>query len=119
MAETKLPSTIKFYHEKGNFFRVVHVDGAIGGITPTREIFMSLYSQRVAVPRVIEQALTPEGNLGAEVGREGKTGIFRELEVGAVLTAAAARQIAQWLMQQATIAEQAIPPAQEPEGKVQ
>jgi hypothetical protein len=107
MAETKPPSSIKFYHEKGNFFRVIHADGAIGGPTPSREIFMSLYSQRVAIPKVIEQSLTPEGQLGAEVGREGKAGLFRELEIGVVMTPATARQLATWLTQQATIAEQA------------
>lgn len=109
MAETKPPSTIKFYHEKGNFFRVVHIDGAIGGLTPTREIFMSMYSQRIAIPKIIEQRLSLEGQLGEEVAREGKTGVFRELEVGVVLTATTARQIAQWLIQQATLAEQSAP----------
>jgi hypothetical protein len=109
MAETKPPSSIKFYHEKGNFFRVIHADGAIGGLTPTREIFMSLYSQRIAIPKVIEQSVSLEGQLGGEVRREGKDGIFRELEIGVVLTPATARQIAQWLNQQATIAEQGAP----------
>jgi hypothetical protein len=119
MAETKPPSSIKFYHEKGNFFRVIHVDGAIGGLTPTRDVFMSLYSQRAAIPKVIEQSLTTVGQLGAEVGREGKSGIFRELEVGVVVTPATARQIATWLMQQATIAEQGVPLADASKGKIQ
>jgi hypothetical protein len=119
MAETKPPSSIKLYHEKGSFFRVIHVDGVIGGITPTREIFMSLFSQRMAIPKVIEQALTTEGQLGAEVGREGKSGIFRELEVGVVLTPATAKQIAHWLIQQATIAEQAASTAGASKGKTQ
>lgn len=119
MAETKPPSSIKLHHEKGNFFRVIHVDGAIGGITPTREIFMSLFSQRAAIPKVIEQALTTEGQLGAEVGREGKSGIFRELEIGVVLTPTTARQIATWLTQQATIAELGAPTEGANKGKIQ
>ncbi|MBZ5613937.1 MAG: hypothetical protein LAO23_08015 [Acidobacteriia bacterium] len=113
MAETKLPSTIKFYHEKGNFFRVIHVDGAIGGLTPTRDIFMSLYSQRVAIPRIIEQRVSLEGQVGEEVHREGKDGIFRELEIGVVLTPTTARQIAEWLIKQATLVEQTITPQTE------
>lgn len=118
MAETKLPSTIKFHHEKGNFFRVIHVDGAIGGLTPTRDIFMSLYNQRVAIPRIIEQHLSLEGKVGAEIQREGKSGIFRELEVGVVLTPATARQIAEWLMQQAALADQtALPESPANKGK--
>lgn len=120
MAETKLPSSIKFFHEKGNFFRVIHADGAIGGLTPTRDIFMSLYSQRIAIPKVIEQHLSLEGQVGAEVSREGKDGIFRELEVGVVLTPETARQIAEWLIQQAALAEQTVTPlAQMNKGKIQ
>lgn len=119
MAESKIPSQIKLYHEKANLFRVIHVDGAIGGITPTREIFMSMYSQRIAIPKMIEQALTPEGHLGAEVSREGKSGIFRELEVGTVMSPAVAKQIAQWLLQQVTLAEQNAPKVQPSEGKIQ
>jgi hypothetical protein len=119
MAENKLPSTINFYHEKGNFFRVIHVDGAIGGLTPTRDIFMSLYSQRVAIPRIIEQRLSLEGKVGEEVKREGKNGIFRELEVGVVLTPTIARQIAEWLNQQAKLAEQTVaPPVGISKGKI-
>jgi hypothetical protein len=110
MAETKLPTSLKFYHEKGNFFRVVHVDGAIGGLTPTRDIFMSLYSQRIAIPKVIEQRLSLDGAVGEELRREGKDGIFRELEVGVVLTPTTARQIAEWLNQQARLAEQTVTP---------
>jgi hypothetical protein len=119
MAETKLPATIKFYHEKGNFFRVIHVDGAIGGLTPTRDIFMSLYSQRIAIPKIIEQRLSLEGKVGEELKREGKDGIFRELEVGVVLTPTTARQIAEWLNQQATLAEQTTPRAEKVQGKIQ
>jgi hypothetical protein len=118
MAETKPPSSIKLYHEKGSLFRVIHVDGAIGGLTPAREIFMSLFNQRAPIPKVIEQAITTEGQLGAELGREGKSGIFRELEIGVVLTPATARQIAAWLIQQATIAEQA-PVAGANKGQIQ
>ena len=113
MAGIKLPSTIKFYHEKGNFFRVIHVDGAIGGLTPTRDIFMSLYSQRIAIPKIIEQSLSLEGKVGEEVKREGKEGIFRELEIGVVLSPTTARQIAEWLIRQADLVEQTIPPTTE------
>ncbi len=77
MAETKPPSSIKFYFEKAKLFRVVHVDGAIGGITPTRDVFVSLYNQRIALPQIIEQAISPEGKLGEIVGTpEGKKVYF-------------------------------------------
>jgi hypothetical protein len=118
MADTKPPSKIIFHYEKGNFFRVIHVDGAIGGLTPTRDVFLSLYSQRVAIPKIIENNLGPDGNVGAEIKREGKEGIFREMEVGVVLTPAVARQVAEWLNRHAALAEQTSP-ATPNRGKIQ
>jgi len=100
------PSSIKIYYRKANFFRVVHVDGALGGITPTRNIFVSLYNQRNPLPRMIEQTLSPDGTLGDVIDRQGKVGLFREMEVGLVLTAPAAREIAKFLLAQATLLEE-------------
>jgi len=100
------PSSIKIHYRKANFFRVVHVDGALGGITPTRNIFVSLYNQRNPLPRLIEQQFFPDGTLGEEIDRKGKTGLFREMEVGLVLTASAAREIAKFLLAQATLLDE-------------
>jgi len=50
MPETTPPSSIKIHYHKANFFRVVHVDGVFGGITPSRNIFVSLYNQRTPLP---------------------------------------------------------------------
>jgi hypothetical protein len=93
MPDTDLPSSIKFHFIKSNFFRVVHADGAIGGLTPSRQIFISLYSERAAIPRVVEMAISPEGGLGDEISRIGKKGLVRELEMGIVLNAYAAEQL--------------------------
>lgn len=93
MPDTEMPSTLKFHFIKSNFFRVVHTDGAIGGLTPSRQIFISLYSERAAIPRVIEMTISPEGSLGDEISRVGKNGIVRELEMGIILNAHAAEQL--------------------------
>lgn len=103
------PTRIKFFYEKGKYFRVAHVDGAIGGLTPTREIFLSVYSQRTALPQIVEQQITPEGRLGAVVDTVGKQGIFREMEIGMIMTAEVANQIAEFLMQHARAAEKSTP----------
>ena len=106
MAEST-PSSIKIHYRKANFFRVVHVDGALGGITPTRNIFVSLYNQRNPLPRLIEQQFFPDGTLGEEIDRKGKSGVFREMEVGLVLTAPVARELAKFLIAQATLLDEA------------
>lgn len=102
MAEST-PSSVKFYYRKGRFFKVIHVDGVIGGPTPERAVFVALYNQRSPIPKEIEQTLEPDGSLGPEVGRKGKDGIFREVEVGIVLTPKAAEEIGQFLLQQARL----------------
>jgi hypothetical protein len=99
MPENVFPPSLKLHYVKGNFFRVIHADGAIGGLTPTREIFISLFSERAAIPQIIEMEVTPDGTLGHEISREGKEGIVRELEIGVTLTARAAEAIANMLLQ--------------------
>jgi len=103
MSENVSPSTVKFHLVKGNFFRVIHADGVIGGITPGREIFLSLFSERGAIPQLIEQAINADGSLGAEIKRSGKEGIVREIEIGVMLNAKTAKLIADWLSKQAEI----------------
>jgi hypothetical protein len=102
MSEELSPSAVKFHLVKGNFFRVIHADGAIGGITPGREIFVSLYSERGAIPQLIEQSINADGSLGEEK-RFGKEGIVREIEVGVMLNADTAKRIAEWLVKQAEV----------------
>jgi hypothetical protein len=114
MPENLPPASIKFHYIKGNFFRVIHADGAIGGITPGRGIFLSLFSERGALPKVIEQALKPDGSLGDEVGRETKEGIVREVEIGIVLNSLTATKVADWLYRQVKILDESKPEQPEP-----
>jgi hypothetical protein len=109
MAESTSPSSVKIFYEKGNLFRVIHVDGVLGGPTPSRQIFVSLYNQRSPLPKMIEQRLSPEGNLGDVVNTEAKVGVFREMEIGLVLTSDVAREIAKFLMQQAKMLDESVP----------
>lgn len=96
---------IRFFYEKGKYFRVAHVDGVLGGLTPTGDVFLSVYSQRVALPQTIDQKIDPDGKLGAVVDTTGKHGIFREMEIGLVMSAEVANQIAEFLKQHARAAQ--------------
>ncbi|HUD15479.1 MAG TPA: hypothetical protein VMQ56_17640 [Terracidiphilus sp.] len=114
MPEKISQSTVKFHLIKGNFFRVIHADGVIGGLTPYGGIFLSLYSERGAIPQMIEQDVNPDGTLGEEKRREGKEGLVREVEVGVMLNGPTAKGIADWLLKQVAILE-AIQPESQPE----
>jgi hypothetical protein len=103
----KTPSTVTLNYIKSNFFRVVHVDGAMGGFTPRGQLFFSLYHERPPLPDVTVQAIE-NGQLGPEIveQRKGSQGILREIEFGAVMDVAVAKSIVDWLEQRIKIMEQ-------------
>jgi hypothetical protein len=105
--DEKLPSSINFHWIKSQFFRVIHTDGAFGGLTPQGDIFLSVYNERAPLPDVTVQAVE-KGQLGAEITekRVGKEGIIRELEVGLVMDLRVAKSIHDWLKQRIEILEQ-------------
>lgn len=93
---------IKFHYIKSNLFRVVHMDGAIGGITPAGLIFTSLYSERGAIPQIMVHDVTDAGQVGGEHPEEriSKEGIVREVEVGATMSVDTATSFVKWLQDQ-------------------
>jgi hypothetical protein len=47
MVEMPVEGEIEFYFEKSHLFRVIHVDGAIGAISPgNRLIHMAVFNER-------------------------------------------------------------------------
>lgn len=92
---------VKFHYIKSNSFRVVHVDGAFGGLTPAGLIFVSLYSERGAIPQTMVHDVTEAGQVGAERQEErvGKDGIVREVEVGATMSVETATNFVKWLQE--------------------
>ena len=90
---------VRLHYIKGSQFRVIHADGAIGGITPSRQIHMSLYSERPAIPREVVHRITPEGTLGEVVPGEtvSREGIVREMDVDVIMNFGAAKALHDWL----------------------
>src|SRR5258708_3439237 len=98
MSET--PSDkIRIEYIKSNLFRVVHADGAFGGTSPRLELFITFYSERFPIPKILVYEVSPTGAHGEEVlaERETKAGIIREAEVGVMLDLPAAKSLAAWL----------------------
>ena len=89
---------VRFHYIKSNLFRVIHVDGAYGGITPSGDIHCAVYSERGAIPQVTEHLVTETGFLeDQQVVLEGKAGLVRELDADLVLSLAAAGELRDWL----------------------
>ena len=91
------PDRVKFHYVRSPFFRVVHSNGAWGGITPQQELSVAFYSQRFLPPQQITHELSPEGQLGAEIERDVTEGVQREFEVEVLMSMQEARNLHQWL----------------------
>jgi hypothetical protein len=97
MAKTKADSALTFNYLKSNFFRVIHVDGAIGGFTPGGFVHMTVYSERVAIPKSTTYEVTKGEGLGDEIDRDSLEGIVREMEADLIFNIEAAVALRDWL----------------------
>ena len=92
----KLPNEIKFDYIKSNQFRVIHVDGAHGGISPKGLIQMAFFSERAPIPKRETYALE-QGKLGKCKKVEQREAIVREVEVETLIDLQVAKAINLWL----------------------
>ncbi|SHH20117.1 hypothetical protein [Bradyrhizobium erythrophlei] len=117
MAEEVLPAetatNIQFHYIKSPDYREIACHGALGGPTPQKVIWMSLFSERFPIPRVVEYAIN--GTPGEEVmfdeaaatpsRIESRTGVIRHVEVSAYLDLVTAKRLHKWLDEQITLLE--------------
>jgi len=98
---------LKTHFIKSNFFRVVHADGAWGGITPQGNIQMELWSERQPIPTLAVYPVADDGTIGDESvhQREIKEGTVREVEVGVVLNLFTAKSLIKWLQERVDFLE--------------
>jgi hypothetical protein len=103
-----MPDKVKFHYIKSRYFRTIHVDGAVGGLTPTLDVFVTMYSQRSPIPLVTVQPILPTGQLGQEIipERVSKDGLVREAEVGIFMNLVTAKALHQWLTEQISQADE-------------
>lgn len=90
---------LRFKYIKSHLFRVFHVDGAVGGVTPSGGIQFSVYSERYPVPKSFKQDLNENGSLVPDAVSEMETedGIIRELDANLVLDRQTAEGLMHWL----------------------
>ncbi len=100
VAETSEPQKIRFNYLKSSHYRDIHVDGALGGLTPQGLIHMAVFSERFPIPQLTTQSLIG-GALGQEIKEErvSREGIIREVEAGFYMSLDIAASLAAWLTQ--------------------
>ncbi|MFZ0052559.1 MAG: hypothetical protein WAK96_12360 [Desulfobaccales bacterium] len=90
---------VKFDYIKGNFFRVIYVDGVFGGVSPQRSIHMSVWNERWPIPKQVSHKLLPEGKIGEEVIEEriSRDAVVREVEAHLIMNFETAKKTLTWL----------------------
>lgn len=97
---------VEFHYIKSNYFRVVHVDGAQGAVTPSLQIQMALFSERLPIPQRTVHELDDDGRLKTSAFESsGKSGVVREVEVEAIMSIATAKSLVDWLQDRISQAE--------------
>ena len=96
MTTSNLPDEITFDFVRSPHFRVVHSNGAWGGITPRRELSVTFYSERGSIPDSVTHALASDG-LGSEIRRTGTNNVQRECEVEVLMSMQDAVNLHRWL----------------------
>lgn len=94
------PTQFEFHFIKSNFFRVVHVDGGIGGLTGRGYCHIALYNERAAIPKLMVRDIMEKGELSPERTQEvlgdPNFGVVREVEVDLMLGEQAVRDLHEW-----------------------
>ncbi len=104
-------SEVTLQYTKSVLCRVIHVDGAWGGITPQGAIQMDLYSQKHEVPASTTYDVLEEGPSSQRSNlKEKRTvnrGFVREVEVEVIMSPEVARTLKTWLEERLAMLEAA------------
>ena len=96
-ARKKTVQKVPFHFIKSELFRVIHADGAWGGVGPHGDtIQMALYSERFPIPRSVDFEIE-DGTIKGESNRTGLTGIVREVEIEVIMDLSTATSLKDWL----------------------
>ncbi len=93
------PGRVSMHYIKSSSFRLIHADGALGGMTPDgKGVHMTLFNQRQPIPQRTVHSVADDGELVEDPAlRVARDGIVREVEVGVVMDIDTARQLRDWL----------------------
>jgi hypothetical protein len=108
---------VSFKYIKSNFFRVIHADGAWGGVAPRGDIHIAFYNERWAIPDG-SRIFVAEDSGGKEKlvkPEEFETNdyVIRELEADVVVDLDTAKRLRTWLDQMIQALEAHIRESQE------
>jgi hypothetical protein len=101
------PREVRFHYIKSKQYRVIHVSGAHGGLTPDgRGIHIAFFSERVPISQEETYTLHPDGQLGELKEKTVRNGLVREVEASAMINLDRAKSLHAWLGKNIEKAEQ-------------
>lgn len=102
---------VVFKYVKSNFFRVIHADGAWGGLSPRGDIHISFYNERAAIPDSSSFTVAEEGIVKPEQFTTSSK-LVREIEADIIVDLLTAKSLHNWLANKIEALESLIQEAQ-------
>lgn len=109
---------VRFKYVKSNFFRVIHADGAWGGLSPRGDIHMSFYNERGALPDSSILTIGSDGQRTKPDVAPSSNAIIREIECDIVLDLTTAMGLRKWLDDKINDLQMLVKEAREEERKL-
>lgn len=101
MPERKTKKQVSFRYKIAQNYAVYSISGVHGGPNAQGDIIASFWSERAPIPRKQVYELTPEGQLGEQIGSEVEDSLIRDVIFGVAMEPHVARAIGQWLIEKA------------------
>lgn len=89
--------SVDIHYIKSNLYRVIHADGAYGGVTSRGYLHLALYNERRAIPRITTVSVDADTHEPRETIKESRSGVVREIEIGALLDEQFLGELIEWL----------------------
>jgi len=94
---TEKQKTITFKYVYPEDLRDLYINGLFGGVTPRKEIYAHLYSERHPIPKKVVHYIDETGLLGSEVSAEKGGDVVRFIQSSIVMDLDTAISFRNWL----------------------
>ncbi|HEB73149.1 MAG TPA: hypothetical protein ENI77_11110 [Nitrospirae bacterium] len=94
-SESKSKASLPVHYIKSNSFKAIYADGAHGGLSPKGLLNMSVFSERVPIPR--EEVFEEQDGVLNRVKSIGKKGLIREVEATILMDYPTMKVIRDWM----------------------
>lgn len=109
------PKNITFRYVYPEDLRDFYVNGAFGGVTPRKEIYVHFYSERHPIPKTVTHKIKEDGTLGEPQSKETGGDVVRLIQASIVMDLKTAVGIRDWLNDRIALIDQAD--KEKPNGK--